>query len=267
MNWNVSDLKNTPSAVNLYKTEINRSDAWDRITNMVNLINTTYTQLKSSRDNGELIPGQFYRITDYVTTTTQAETQSAGHVFDVIVRADSVNVLNENAYAIQHEGDTYFNDSNLSAWRLKYTLDNDTTKYAWADDTNGKGVIYEMIDEFDNRCGYDFKNIQMKFYKITATTTTSTRLINTYSGSKEIGSTALVPANCTISTTDTEFRYTFDLYLNSTHQDYSLKTYSAIHKCCHNIINKYTNSQKQYINSISYDNSIIEGKIKQITLF
>jgi hypothetical protein len=56
-----------------------------------------------------LISGRQYRITDYVTTTVQVNTRSAGHQFDIIVTADDVNVLNENARAIQHKEDTYFN--------------------------------------------------------------------------------------------------------------------------------------------------------------
>lgn len=126
------------------------------------LINTTYSELKSLRDNSQLIPGSFYRITDYVTTTTQSETRSANHPFDVIVLALSENTLCEDAKAILHEGDTYFADNDLSAWQLKYCLDNDKTKFEWADETNGKGVIYRMIDEKRNDCPYDFKNILIK---------------------------------------------------------------------------------------------------------
>ena len=126
------------------------------------IIEITYTDLKSLRDKGELVPSQQYRIIDYVTTTVQVNTQSAGHQFDVIVTADDVNVLNENARAIQHEEDTYFSNSDLNAWKLKYCLDNDTNRFAWADATNGKGVIYYMKDEFNNECPYDFKNIQFR---------------------------------------------------------------------------------------------------------
>ena len=104
-----------------------------------------------------------YRITDYTCTTTTAGTKSAGHVFDIIVTADSESVLNEDARAIQHDGDEYFANSDLNAWKLWYCLDNDTTRFAWADETNGKGVIYRMIDEFNNDIPYDFKNIQ--FYR------------------------------------------------------------------------------------------------------
>ena len=123
---------------------------------------TTWSALKTKRDGGTLTPGMWYRITDYNTTTLQADTQAAGHQFDVIVLATDVNKLSEEARAIKHSGDTYFttNNANLEAWKIWYCLDNDTNRFAWADSTNGKGVIYRMIDEWNNDCPYDFKNIQ-----------------------------------------------------------------------------------------------------------
>lgn len=120
----------------------------------------TWAELKALRDANGLKSGTFYRITDYVTTTTQENTQSAGHPFDVIVLALSENKLSEEAYAALHDGDTYFAKSNLSAWKLWYCLDNDTKRFAWADAENGKGVIYRMIDEWNNDVPYDFKNIK-----------------------------------------------------------------------------------------------------------
>ena len=207
------------------------------------LIEITYDELKALRDNGNLIAGMQYKIVDYITTTTQENTRSVGNQFDIIVVADSKNTLNENARASLHNGDTYFANSKLNAWKLKYCLDNDTSRFAWAiegqaivnietalsngnflvrqplydgklsdieyqyawgtqadvddDDyanfiysknetlTNGevvynaytdieeiveiitgKGVIYRMIDEFENDLPYDFKNIQYKRYAV-----------------------------------------------------------------------------------------------------
>lgn len=80
----------------------------------------------------------------------------------MIVRADATNKLNENAYAALHSGDTYFANSKLESWEIKYCLDNDTNRFIWADTTNGKGVIYYMKDEWNNECPYDFKNIMFK---------------------------------------------------------------------------------------------------------
>ena len=140
--------------------------AYDKAVAAENAISITWADLKAARDGGTLVAGKFYRITDYVTKTAASNTQSVGHQFDVIVRADSTNVLNENAYAALHSGDTYFANSKLNAWKLKYCLDNDTARFDWADTTNGKGVIYQMVDEFDNDLPYDFKNIQFKRWRV-----------------------------------------------------------------------------------------------------
>ena len=137
----------------------------DEIKTLVQSI--TWRDLKDKRDAGSLIPGMQYRITDYACTTTQSNTKSAGHQFDIIVVADDERTLNETARAIKHpvaEGETdYFANNDLSVWQIWYCIDNDTTRFAWADGTNGKGVIYRMIDEFNNDVPYDFKNIQ--FYR------------------------------------------------------------------------------------------------------
>ena len=131
-----------------------------KIDSMCKLI--TWSELKSLRNNGRLVPGQKYRITDYQCTTTQKGTKSAGHQFDIIVTADSESILNEEARAIKHLGDNYFSyfyNCDLDAWKIWYCIYNDTTRFKWADETNGKGVIYRMIDEWNNDVPYDFKNI------------------------------------------------------------------------------------------------------------
>ena len=133
----------------------------DEIKTLVQSI--TWSDLKAKRDAGSLIPGMQYRITDYQCTTVLGGTKSAGHRFDIIVVADDENTLNEVARAAKHDSDTYFANNNLSTWQIWYCLDNDTTRFGWADSTNGKGVIYRMIDEFNNDVPYDFKNIQ--FYR------------------------------------------------------------------------------------------------------
>ena len=153
------DGTNPDSSDDLATVLSNRNDA-----NGGGMTNVTHSELVGLRNSSTLKPGMFYRITDYVTTTTQSNTRIAEeyHQFDVIVVADDVNVLNENARAIQHTTDEndYFSNSDLNAWELKYCLDNDTNRFVWADATNGKGVIYYMKDEWNNECPYDFKNIQ-----------------------------------------------------------------------------------------------------------
>lgn len=176
----------------------------------------TWSELKALRDAKKLVAGKTYRITDFVTTSVQAETRSAGHAFDIIVVADDESTLNENARAILHKGDTYFKDCKLNAWELKYCLDNDTHRFAWADATNGKGVVWWMKDEWNNECFYDFKNIQYKRYKVTSV---SKNLEDCGYVGKYVG----IYGNITNAglTTNSEFKwaYTFNLYTFATQGD------------------------------------------------
>lgn len=132
----------------------------ETIEKATNCIKIRYGDLSKLVADESLVQGTWYRIIDYKCTTTQQYTQSAGHQFDILVRADDKNRLNENAFAAHHEDDEYFNKSRLEVWQLKYSLQNDTSRFVWADAKNGKGVVYWMKDEFGNECPYDFKNIQ-----------------------------------------------------------------------------------------------------------
>jgi hypothetical protein len=96
-----------------------------------NQVATAYLDLFRLKQNDSLLPGTQYRITDYQTITTQSNTRSAEHQFDIIVTADTPSTLNENARACLHEGDTYFAGCNLAAWELKYRLDNAEEDFEW----------------------------------------------------------------------------------------------------------------------------------------
>lgn len=168
------------------------------------VIATTWSALKALRDGGNLVAGSLYRITDYVTTTAQENTQSAGHQFDIVLLALSANKLAEEGWAMMNESNiydvtfndavvkcylyqgsdeglvnivdcstllgmddavlgseivvnesnktaqtngmlssdlvdegipyNYFQNSKLEAWKIWYCLDNDTDRFAWADD-------------------------------------------------------------------------------------------------------------------------------------
>ena len=125
----------------------------------------THAALLALRTGGRLVPGAQYRITDYVATVTNdANARAVSHPFDIIVTADDERTLNERARAIQHEGDTYFASCDLAAWDVWYSIDNDANRFAWADVTNGRGVIYRLVDEFNNDVPYDFKGIQFLAY-------------------------------------------------------------------------------------------------------
>ena len=121
---------------NILGIEARIDDLDNKISSGGGIISIAYSDLVDLRNNSELIPGTKYRIIDYITTTLQPNTQSAGHRFDIIVEALSENTLSEDAKAIQNENDGYFDESNLEAWELKYCLDNDTSRFAWAMVTN-----------------------------------------------------------------------------------------------------------------------------------
>jgi len=133
-----------------------------------NLTEITHGELVLLRNAGGLVPGRNYRITDFVTITNSAGSTASIpftsdlNPFDLIVTATSASTLSEDARVIQHEGNTYFKNCNLSAWQIKYSLDNDVQRFSWASTESGKGVIYWMRDEFGNEAPYDFKNILFK---------------------------------------------------------------------------------------------------------
>ena len=142
-------------------------------------IPVTYADLVALRNAGKLATGATYRMTDFVTkingtydlTALGASgyvhvAKSAEHPFDLILYAVDESHLSEIARAALHGGDTYFANASIDAWDIRYCIDNDTTRFAWADATNGKGVIYWMRDEWDNECGYDFKNVQTVRYAL-----------------------------------------------------------------------------------------------------
>lgn len=195
------DKTNTITELKEY-SDTNRDLAIDKCLNAVSI---TYKELKNLRDSGELVKGRNYRIIDYITTSKDTTTKVIWHPFDIIVTATNNNELSEIAYAAKHEfaegeEDLYYNKCNLTAWELRYILDNDETRYSWVDDryivkqdfdsysigdiipknswkelseTNqnkceqiGKGIIYYMKDEFNNECAYDFKSILFERYYI-----------------------------------------------------------------------------------------------------
>lgn len=122
-------------------------------------VEDTYDNIKQLKESGSLTPGCKYRMIDYITTTVQENTRSAGHQFDIILTAVSTDQFDVKASAALHEGDTYFANSKIEEWQIWYTLENGEN-FNWSDPENGKGTIYRMIDEYYNDIKYDFKNIQ-----------------------------------------------------------------------------------------------------------
>lgn len=185
----------------------------------------TYAELVTLVSEGKLVAGKKYRITDYVATTTEEGSMSANHPFDIIVTALDNNTLDTKASALPHEGDTYFANVSMSEWQIWYSIDNDTNRWGWADETNGKGVIYRMIDEFNNDVGYDFKGIVFKRHKITGFNADGAELANSELN-EVVGKYAhesTTNAYFTVDTADFKWFYLFSLFKDDVITDYSVE--------------------------------------------
>lgn len=137
---------------------------YDNLNPQVEPVRCKYADMVAMRDEGKLIPGQLYRITDYVTTVNEfmePNARSAGHQFDIIVLALDSTTLSEDAMAARHDGDEYFANSRLEAWELKYRLDNVQwskvkTTYVEAFE---RGYVFTVdgTEEFDGTLYYRLK--------------------------------------------------------------------------------------------------------------
>lgn len=142
-----------------------------------------WADLRQMKEEHQLVPGRWYRITDYETktggwaaadamsdrgnlTTERGLSSTAAEVgleplpFDVIVLATSDGSLSERAFAAPRADHAYSRPVKFQSWRLLYSLDNDENRFYWIRDAeDAKGVVYGMVDENGNSCSYDFKNI------------------------------------------------------------------------------------------------------------
>lgn len=123
------------------------------------LINVTYEELVGLVENSQLVIGAKYRITDYhCDIQSDAPITSNNYYFDIITEAISNNTLNEECKVAYNENNNVF-DLDVSKWKVWYTIKNDYYK----DGSKvyfKQGVIYRLIDEFNNDINYDFMNIK-----------------------------------------------------------------------------------------------------------
>lgn len=124
-------------------------------------IEKTYAEMMALIANDGLVSNQTYRITDFETTSSAANTQCTGEQMIIRVKAENDSRLFPEAKIVSCN-ETVFG-TNYLKWKVLYDINNDTSLYSWADTVNGKGVIYYLEDERGNCCDYDFKNI--KFIK------------------------------------------------------------------------------------------------------
>ena len=108
------------------------------------LVEISHAELLERLESANLIPGQFYRIIDYVTTVKREyfNISSANNPFDIIVLALSKDTLSENAYAIHKNSnafgtniDYYIKDINSSEI-IKLTDTNPLYVYTYNTDKN-----------------------------------------------------------------------------------------------------------------------------------
>lgn len=236
----------------------------------------TWEELVDLKNNSKLKPGSYYQITDYASrqyniryiypeNTEKSSFVFSGNQFDIIVLATSNNTLSEDAKAEYHSQSSsdYFFSKNckLHSWKLKYCLENDTERFAWANTSYGNGVIYQMIDEHNNEAPYDFKNILMWRYYVQPTYNFRDILgdftgkflgifpIAQY-GLERVGVTSNPNAGYAI-------KYTF----NNGDTQISINTDCSVYpeyNVCNNIIKPYYYEGKQYLNDITFDCSITD---------
>lgn len=123
----------------------------------------TYSEFVAKVDNGELVEGCLYRITDYETVVTgDYLTTAPEHGFDLIVLATSSNSYSNKCWATPTDRYQYppYPNCQLGKWQIWWS--HERTNQIWVPEAGHKGVIYRMIDEWGNDCPYDFKSIMLK---------------------------------------------------------------------------------------------------------
>lgn len=149
----VHTLVTTESLNNPDSVEV--QNAFKTILKENTLTEVTWSELKDLRDNAQLVPGTLYRITDYQCTTTQENTRSAGHQFDIVLLALSENKLAEEGWAMMNENDVYdvtFSDGVTKKCYLYFIEDTDCNLVLYEDIAKGMDLGYGIDDfvEFDN---------------------------------------------------------------------------------------------------------------------
>ena len=130
---------------------------------IMEVIHTTYSELVALKSSSSLKPNTEYAIMDYCFTSNQngqiPMTNKGG--FAVVVRTNENGELKHKARAMYGTltEENSFDQRGIERWELMYDIENDTSKYAWADAATGKGVVYYLRDEWNNEAYFDFKTL------------------------------------------------------------------------------------------------------------
>lgn len=126
----------------------------------INTIQVTHTELVNFVNTGVLVPGAFYKITDFATMYEQPDfgTNKAAVSTPVVKTAavDPIIVMatGNNKLAANVTQESYPND------KLEYELNYTTPKT----NTVTKGRITSRIDEYNNKTDYDHRTVLFKRY-------------------------------------------------------------------------------------------------------
>lgn len=148
------------------------------------VVEINYTNLKALYDAGTLTSGQLYLITDYRTIYKQPDTSiimgkasadggvNPSQIYQLLVLATSTSTIANEAFVtniLNDDGTVYTNYvPECQQWKVWYQIEN-SSLYSWAT-SEGKGVIYRLIDHKGNDLPYDFYNIRFRLYAPAAST-------------------------------------------------------------------------------------------------
>ena len=150
----VEQLPDVGSSVKIGTLDVSTDILLERVSeNEINIEAYLVGSIATATFIEEFMGDKIYRL-------TLSETALTGVVFTPIEN-DYASLVNYTTGSGDYD-EQYSIPVPLNAWEIKYSLDNDVLKYSWADETNGKGVIYYMKDEYNNEAPYDFKNILFK---------------------------------------------------------------------------------------------------------
>ena len=131
-----------------------------------NIVKVTYAELAALGAAKNFDTSVIYQLTDYTISNTWGQNKgvvlgSLNHLYDILIAPLSKEQLNINCAATIHDGETYFNEIELSQWKIKYIcLYTLALPYITSINyRNPKGSIVELTDESNNTCNFDFKNI------------------------------------------------------------------------------------------------------------
>lgn len=129
-------LANQPVVVT--KSPLEQFEALEAQVQPVPVNNETLLEMMRAK---KLIPGQMYRITDFITHGDAFAAADQEQPLDIIVMATGETTLSESALAMLHEGNTHFSTANVQGWQLGFTPTINTARFPDADPL-WKGLVY-----------------------------------------------------------------------------------------------------------------------------